>query len=139
MVSYGLFGCVSWNIYEFGDRYIIQGRFDRVLLRPASTYLQVVFESFRIPALSESLIGGGIVAWSLHRLDVALSAVDLLFGAGTILSGAVIFTAVFSSIASLSFHFEDRVGVAPPVFNMIAFGRYRRASFRRCCGSCCAG
>ena len=129
MISYGLFGCVSVNLFEFGERYIIHGRFDRVLLRPASTYWQVLFDSFRIPALSESIIGAGIVVWALRGLSLSLTPADLLFALVAVVSGAVIFIAVFSILASISFHFEDRIGVAPPVFNMITFGRYPQNIF----------
>ena len=38
--------------------------------------------------------------------------------------GVVIYLSVFVILSSLSFWFEDRVGVSPPVFNMIPFGRY---------------
>jgi ABC-2 type transport system permease protein len=129
MVSYGLFGCVAWNLFEFGDRYIIHGRFDRVLLRPASSYFQVLFDSFRIPALAESLIGVGVLVFSVQRTGVTLTPGMLCFGALAVISGAVIFIAVFSILASISFHFEDRIGVSPPIFNMIAFGRYPQTIF----------
>jgi ABC-2 type transport system permease protein len=38
--------------------------------------------------------------------------------------GAVIYICIFVIISSVNFWFEDRIGLAPPVFNMIAFGRY---------------
>ena len=34
LIPYGLFNVISINLYEFADRYIIEGRFDRLLLRP---------------------------------------------------------------------------------------------------------
>jgi ABC-2 type transport system permease protein len=129
MISYGMFGCVSWNLYEFGDRYIIQGQFDRVLLRPAYAFVQVLFDSFRIPALSESVIGLGVVGFAAGRLELSVSAVEVAFGGVAVVSGFVIFSAVFTILASLSFHFEDRIGVSPPVFNMINFGRYPQTIF----------
>ena len=112
MMAYGLFGCVSFNLFDFGDRYVIEGRFDRVLLRPVGTYSQVLFDNFRIPALSECLIGAGIVVWSASQLPVDFGFLDLAFGLLAIVSGATIFISVFSILASLSFHFEDRVGVS---------------------------
>src|SRR5690606_7028265 len=39
-------------------------------------------------------------------------------------SGAVLFVCVFGIVASLSFFFEDRIGIAPPIFNLINAGRY---------------
>ncbi len=36
----------------------------------------------------------------------------------------MIYTAIFLMLTSVSFWMEDRVGVIPPVYNMLAFGRY---------------
>lgn len=129
MMSYGLFATVSWNLFEFGDRYIIEGRFDRVLLRPLSTWAQVLFDVFRIPVLSETAIGLFVVATSVHRLGFEFGALDWLFVATTAVCGAVIYVFVFSILASISFHFEDRIGVAPPVFNLIPSGRWPQEIF----------
>src|SRR6266581_1776123 len=95
LVPLGFFNVVSWNLYEFGDIYIIQGRFDRILLRPVDTLFQVLFEKFRIESLQEVVTG-------------------LL----------VIYVSVFLILTAVSFWFEDRVGIVPPVFNMLTFGRY---------------
>jgi ABC-2 type transport system permease protein len=123
-MSYGLFATVSWNLFEFGDRYIIEGRFDRVLLRPLSTWAQVMFDVFRIPVLSETVIGLFIVVTCVGRLHLGFTPLDWLFVGTTAVCGAVIYVFVFSILASVSFHFEDRIGIAPPVFNMIPSGRW---------------
>jgi ABC-2 type transport system permease protein len=41
-----------------------------------------------------------------------------------VLCGAIIYLAVFLILTAVSFWFEDRVGIVPPVFNMLTFGRY---------------
>jgi ABC-2 type transport system permease protein len=128
-MSYGLFATVSWNLFEFGDRYIVDGRFDRVLLRPLSTWAQVMFDVFRIPVLAETAIGLGVVIYSVNRLHFEFTPFDWLFVATTALSGATIYVFVFSILASVSFHFEDRIGVAPPVFNLIPSGRWPQQIF----------
>jgi ABC-2 type transport system permease protein len=129
MMSYGLFGTVSWNLFEFGDRYVIEGRFDRVLLRPISTWAQVLFDHFRIPVLSETLIGAGVVVYAERSLGLGLGPLQWGFVAFTVLCGTAIYLFVFSILASVSFHFEDRIGVAPPVFNLIPFGRWPQEIF----------
>ena len=128
-MSYGLFATVSWNLFEFGDRYIIEGRFDRVLLRPLSSFAQILCDQFRIPVLSETVIGCGVVASAVHRLGLDLSALEWSFVALTVVCGALLYVFVFTILASASFHFEDRVGVAPPVFNLIPFGRWPQEIF----------
>ncbi len=128
-MSYGLFATVSWNLFEFGDRYIIEGRFDRVLLRPLSSFAQILCDQFRIPVLAETFIGAGVVAHSLRQLHVGFGPFEWLFVAVTVICGALIYVFVFTILASVSFHFEDRVGVAPPVFNVIPFGRWPQEIF----------
>lgn len=124
MIPYGLFSTVSWNLYDFGDKYVIEGHFDRVLLRPANSFLQVLFESFRLQGLTESVVGLVVLLGAAARLDLSFTAGDLGWLLVACLSGTAIFVAVFGILASLSFHFEDRIGVAAPVFNLINAGRY---------------
>ena len=40
------------------------------------------------------------------------------------LCAGVIYVSVFLMLTTVSFWFEDRIGVHPPVWNVIAFGRY---------------
>jgi len=124
LIPYGLYSTISWNLYEFGDRYVIEGNFDRVLLRPLNSFLQVAFESFRIQSLTDAIIGTIIVVTASRSLELSIGPLDWLWFAVAVLSGTTILIAVFGSIASLSFHFEDRIGIAPPVFNLITAGRY---------------
>lgn len=130
MIPAGLFGMISWNLYEFGDRYIIEGNFDRVLLRPLNSFCQVAFESFRIQTLTEAVIGLVVVILAASALDLSFGVLDLAWLLVAAISGAVILISVFGTVASLSFHFEDRIGIAPPIFNLITAGRYPLDLFR---------
>jgi ABC-2 type transport system permease protein len=124
LVPYGLFNVVSLNLYDFGNNYIIEGKFDRVLLRPVSSLFQVLFETFRIESFQEVATGTFCVWWASHRLHVPWTplkiAMLLFFG----ICAAVIYVSIFLILSTVSFWFEDRIGVHPPVWNVIAFGRY---------------
>ena len=123
LVPYGLFNVLSMNLYEFADRYLTEGRFDRILLRPVSPLFQVLFESFRLESLQEVVTGTVAVLWALHRLPHADPLGLLLLPVWAVL-GAGIYLSIFASLTAASFWIEDRVGLAPPVFNLMAFGRY---------------
>ena len=124
LVPYGLFNVLSLNLYDFGNDYIIEGKFDRVLLRPVSSLFQVLFQSFRIEALQEVATGLYCMGWAAHRLHLAWTpgrvALLLFFS----VCAAVIYLSVFLILTTVSFWFEDRIGIHPPVWNAIAFGRY---------------
>ena len=124
LVALGFFNVVSWNLYEFGDIYIIQGRFDRILLRPVDTLFQVIFEKFRIESLQEVVTGLLIITMCVRRLHLAWTRADYFWFALMVACGAVIYLSVFLILTAVSFWFEDRVGIVPPVFNMLTFGRY---------------
>jgi len=124
LIPLGFFNVVSWNLYEFGDIYIIQGRFDRLLLRPVNTLFQVLFEKFRIESLQEVVTGLLVLSLASARLGHHWTTSDFLWFPLMILSGAAIYLAVFLILTAVSFWFEDRVGIVPPVFNMLTFGRY---------------
>ena len=124
LIPLGLFNVVSWNLYEFGDIYIIQGRFDRILLRPVNTLFQVLFEKFRIESLQEVVTGAIVLTIAERHLQLGWSAADFLSFPLMVVCGAFIYLAVFLILTAASFWFEDRVGIVPPVFNMLTFGRY---------------
>jgi ABC-2 type transport system permease protein len=124
LLPLGFFNIISWNLYDFGDLYIIQGKFDRILLRPVDTLFQVVFEKFRLESLQEVITGLLVVAVCSRHLHLAWSAAECFWFVVMVVSGAVIYFAVFLILTSVSFWFEDRVGIVPPVFNMLTFARY---------------
>jgi len=124
LIPFGLFNILSLNIYEFGNEYIMEGKFDRVLLRPVSALFQVLFEAFRIESAHEMVTGVLAVWWASHRMGYVWTLSDvallILFG----LCGAMIYVSFFMLLSCVSFWVEDRIGVHPPVWNLIAFGRY---------------
>lgn len=123
-IPYGLFNVISLNLYDFGNNYIIEGKFDRVLLRPVSSLFQVMFETFRIESLQEIATGAFCMWWATRRLHIPWPPGKLALLAFFGICAGVIYVAVFLILATMSFWFEDRIGVHPPVWNLIAFGRY---------------
>ncbi len=124
LIPFGIFNVFSWNLWQFADRYLIEGRFDRVLLRPVSSVFQVLFESFRLESVESIVTGVVAVAWASRRLDLSLTFGDLVLFTLWAASGGIIYVAIFLALTATSFWIEDRVGISPPVFNLMQFGRY---------------
>jgi len=124
LLPLGLFNLVSVNLYRFSDQYIIQGKFDRVLLRPVGTLAQVVFESFNVSGLNEILLGIVVMFYSGMKLGLDFGVHDILTLAIMVPSASLVYMGVFLAITSVSFWHEDRMGIAPPVYNIIRFSRY---------------
>lgn len=124
LIPYGLFNVISLNLYDFGNNYIIEGKFDRVLLRPVSSLFQVIFEAFRVESFHEAALGLLAVGYASGRMGIHWGVLDFLLLIFFALCGAAIYAAIFLTLTSVSFWMEDRVGIGPPVWNLIAFGRY---------------
>jgi ABC-2 type transport system permease protein len=124
LVPVSIFNAVSWNLYEFPEKVVFEGRFDRLLLRPQATLVQVLFDSMRIEALQETATGILLVAWASPRIGIHWSAGRVAAFVLFSFSGGLLYIAVFSALTAISFRFEDRVGLVPPVYNLIGFSRY---------------
>ena len=124
LIPYGIFNVVSLNLYDFGNNYIIEGKFDRVLLRPISSLFQVLFETFRIESFQEIATGVFCMWYATRHLGLSWTPAKfaMLFFFGT--CAGIIYVSVFLILSTVSFWFEDRIGVHPPIWNVIAFGRY---------------
>ncbi len=124
LIPLGLFNLVSDNLWEFSDGYLIEGRFDRVLLRPVSPLFQILFESFNLASVNEILIGAILMATAGSRLGLSPQWSDAVTFPVLAVSAAAIYLGVFLLLTSLSFWWEDRLGIGAPVYNVIRFARY---------------
>ncbi len=95
LLPLGFFNLVSINLYRFSDQYIIQGKFDRVLLRPVGTLAQVMFESFNVSGLNEILLGIVLMIYSGMKLGLDFGVQDVLILAILVPSASLVYMGVF--------------------------------------------
>jgi ABC-2 type transport system permease protein len=124
LMPYGFFNILSLNLYDFGSTHIIEGKFDRVLLRPVASLFQVLFEQIRIESLHEVATGLLLILIASARLGLRWTPLDAALLVFFALCGALIYLSVFVMLTCVSFWMEDRIGVHAPVWNLLAFGRY---------------
>lgn len=125
MVPIGLFHTFCGNLYQLSNTYIIQGNLDRVLLRPYPAFLQICFDRIQIEDLSGVVLGLAVMATAVANLPgFDMGPLHLAFLLILILSAFGVVVAVFMAFAATGFWFEDRVGMVPPVYNLMEFGRW---------------
>src|SRR5690349_2668761 len=90
LIPLGFFNVISWNLYDFSEIYVIEGKFDRVLLRPVSTLFQVIFEKFRLESLQEVVTGLAVVTICTHRLHLTFRVTDYLWFVLMVACGSII-------------------------------------------------
>jgi ABC-2 type transport system permease protein len=123
MLSQALFGFIG-RFWGFANRYIIEGEFDRVLMRPVNPLVQIMMENVQFEEFPSVLLGALVVYASSVKLGLAWGVADVLLLALFVVSGAMVLFGIFLAVISTGFWFEDRVGLVPPVFNLMAFGKY---------------
>jgi ABC-2 type transport system permease protein len=122
-----LFHCLCGNLYQLSSHYIIQGHLDRVLLRPLPSFLQICCDRLAIEDLSGAVLGIGLmVAAALRIPGFPADPAHLVLLVVMLLSALAVVVAVFMAFAASGFWFEDRVGMVPPVYNLMEFGRWPR-------------
>ncbi len=124
LLPLSLYNMISINLYYFSDYYIVMGKFDQVLLRPVNPLFQILFEKFRLESVGDTVLGVFIISICARTLGLPLGWRDWLVIALASVFGCALYTAIFLMLTCVSFWMEDRVGVIPPVYNMLAFGRY---------------
>lgn len=124
LVPLSLFNMISINLYYFAEQYLVMGKFDQVLLRPLNPLFQVMCEKFRLEAVGDTALGLFIVVSCAAKLGLEPGPGEWAFFALAVVCGCVLYTSVFLMLTCVSFWMEDRIGVIPPIYNMLAFGRY---------------
>lgn len=108
------FGLAEWLGRGF-DKFpalVAGGEFDRMLLRPHSTVLQVLGTRFELNKLGRVLQGVLLGGYCLKTLGAVLTPSKALLLAAAVLSGMFIYLGVFVTFATLSFWTVQSVDLA---------------------------
>ncbi|MEV5240512.1 ABC transporter permease [Streptomyces cinnamoneus] len=115
--SFGLADLVLGNMDRVGRR-VRDGTMDTLLVRPVPVLAQVAADRFALRRLGRVSQGVLLLSWALYRLDVHWTPVTLLLVPMMLISGAVIFGAVFVAGAAFQFRAQD----ASEVQNAFTYG-----------------
>lgn len=125
LVPISLFHAFCGNLYSLSSTYIIQGSLDRVLLRPYPAFLQICFDRLSIEDLSGAVLGLVLMGSAAAAIPgFAWDPGHLLLLLLMLASSFLVVVAVFMAFAATGFWFEDRVGMVPPVYNLMELGRW---------------
>ena len=88
------------------------GEFDRLLLRPRSTALQLAGQELELRRLGRLVLGFGVIVWASMALDVDWSAAKVAHTIATVLCGAALFSGLIILQATLAFWTTETLEVA---------------------------
>ena len=112
------------NIWMVAWRIVVNGEFDRYMLRPMNVFFQVIAEKLQPDALGELLIGTILVLISVRKGVVILSPAHVGLFFISIFAGALIYTSIKTFFASFAFWIK-RSGIFLQVaYELADFAKY---------------
>lgn len=112
------------NIWLVAWRLVINGDFDRYMLRPMNVFFQVIAEKLQPDALGELLVGTILVVYSALKGVVVLDGVHIALFGVSVLAGALIYTAIKLLFASLAFWMKRSGPILQLAYEMAEFAKY---------------
>ena len=112
------------NIWMVAWRLVINGDFDRYMLRPMNIFFQVIAEKLQPDALGELLIGAILIVISLGNGIVIVDAGRILLFVVSVLAGALIYTSIKLFFASLAFWVKISGPFLQVAYEMANFAKY---------------
>ena len=106
-IPIGIAGYCFDGLYDIGPKYIKNGDFDKILLRPVHPLISIIGNSREFVSIADLFIGFGITIWTLIKLTIPITAL-------------LIIKIVFFSIVGAFI-----VGAINTIFSISAFWTYR--------------
>ena len=108
---------LAWNL-------VVNGKFDRYMLRPMNLYMQVIFEKLQPDALGELLVGSILIVRSFQKGIVDFNGMSILLFVVSVLAGSVIYTAIKLLFASIAFWIKVSGPVLYTAYQLADFAKY---------------
>ncbi|MBQ7942740.1 MAG: ABC-2 family transporter protein [Lachnospiraceae bacterium] len=112
------------NIWMIAWRWVINGDFDKYMLRPMNIFFQVIAEKLQPDALGELLVGSILVILSVSKGIVIVDAWHILLFIVSIFAGALIYTSIKLFFASLAFWIKISGPFLQVAYEMADFAKY---------------
>lgn len=112
------------NIWMVAWRIVLNGDFDRYMLRPMNVFFQVISEKLQPDALGELLVGSILIISSLMKGIVVVDFEHVVMFVISILAGAVIYTSIKLFFASIAFWVKISGPFLQVAYEMADFAKY---------------
>jgi ABC-2 type transport system permease protein len=89
--------------YDSFSSLIVKGEFDRLLVRPRNTFVQVLGSKFEFTRFGRLLQSVMVLTWALWNLAIDWSAIKAITLCLMIISGVLIFTGIYILAATMCF------------------------------------
>lgn len=127
----GIDHLITDNIWLVAWRMVINGDFDRYMLRPMNVFFQVICEKLQPDALGELLVGFILFFVSLSKGILIIDAMHIAMFIVSIFAGAVIYTSIKLFFATIAFWVKQSGPFLQVAYGMADFAKYPTEIYSR--------
>ncbi len=109
----------------FGRDFVRTGEFDRLLLRPRSTVLQLAGHELQVHRIGRLLLGSIVLGWAIGSLEIDWNMGKVLLGLFAMVGGVLFFYALFIVQAAVSFWATESL----ELMNTLTYGGVETATY----------
>lgn len=112
------------NLWILSGKIVVQGQFDRYLLRPLNPLFQLLAERFQPDGFGELIIGIILLVTSAAKLHISFSFISVLLLIFVVICGAFIYTALKLAVSSIAFWIKFAQSYLFMTYQLSAFAKY---------------
>ena len=124
-VSFAIADALSTGFDQFGNLYVKNGNFDRLLLRPRSLMVQLMGHELALRRVGRFLQGLAILLWAIHTLDLHMDPYRVMLLALTVVGSVCFFMGLFIVGAGLCFWSTESL----EIMNTLTYGGVQSAQY----------
>jgi ABC-2 type transport system permease protein len=124
-VSFAIADSISRGLDVFGPQFVKTGNFDRLLVRPRATILQLLGHELRLARIGRLAQGVIVLAIATHVLGIGWDARKLALIAAAIAGGVALFLGILVLQATLAFWTVESLEIA----NTLTYGGVEAAQY----------
>ncbi len=104
--------------------HVLNGEFDKILVKPYNTLLYMTSQSFMTESVPEIIVGLGLITYSVYALHLVVGVSALLLFLSIVLLGCLVQYASMIFIAAIAFIVIRSEALVDFFFKIIEFARY---------------
>lgn len=112
------------NLWIFGWKHIIEGDFDRYLLRPLNPLFQLISEKFQPDGFGEIIVGICLLIISSINLNLKFTILDPIVFIFAVIGSTIIYTAIKLITSCSAFWFKNSTAFISMVYSVSEFAKY---------------
>ena len=124
-IAFGIADALSTGFDAFGNEYIRTGNFDRLLVRPRSTILQLLGHEFALRRIGRLSTGIIVFTWAWIELELQFTATTVGLSLFSVVGAACLFIGLLVAQATLAFWTVESL----EIMNTMTYGGVETAQY----------